>query len=529
MNDARRALLTALGIGTTLGLLPASSAWAYQMPANANTSSNLAEKTVIQAETQQAYAPTYDVVVVGAGGAGLAAAASAAAAGLSVIVLEKMPNVGGNTLRAGGYFNAVAASKTGARADSEALFLAQTLKSGGGRNDEQVVRALVANATPTLNWLTSLGMRFNPEPMEVWGSEWPRSHRPTEPRGQGYIRVLTTALLRAGGIIETEARATKLLQNPSGRVIGVRYISTRKARPNRRPDPATNDNVATDAITAPTESETVYARKAVVLAAGGFAASGAMMRRWAAPWAELATDNNPGNTGDMLLAAEEIGAKLINLELVQVVPGAPGATAVRLDTDISRSILLNSLGERFVEEDAPRNVLAAAIVRESKRGPIFSVTVQSTVDRLDVVSQRDIYRGLETGAAWRAESVAELARLLHVRESTLVQTLTSYAQEVSLRQGKCAHLSCVPLDAAPYWAAPITMTVHSTLGGVAINAHGQVLNTHDTPIAGLYAAGEVTGSVHGVNRLGGNGIADAITFGRIVAADILAQLGATSH
>ncbi len=466
----------------------------------------------------------YDVIVVGAGGAGLAAATTVAEKGYSVIVLEKMPNIGGNTLRSGGYFNAVEPLSDSlkervtdtssspltwtqnplptVKKDSLNHYYRQMIASGGGQNTPSVVRALVEHSAETLLWLQSLGLSFHQGTLEVYGGQWPRAHKPIEPRGQGYIRVLSAALLAHGGRIETEANVKELLTNPSGRVTGV----------------------CVKRLTTPADlsCEPVYAKHAVVLASGGFAASKTLLKRWAPQVINLTTDNNPGNTGDMLLAAKAKGAALVNLDSVQVVPGNPLGQAfqVRLDIDIARSILVDHEGKRFIDEDAPRDVLSQAIVShqaaQTQEASVFSITNQATVDTYDVVFQRDIYRGLETGASFRANTIAELARLIHVREATLETTLANYNQSVVQKDGKCARLVCQPLTQGPFWASPITMSIHSTLGGVAITDKGEVLRPNGHIIPSLYAAGEVTGNVHGKNRLGGNGITDAITYGRIV-------------
>lgn len=140
----------------------------------------------------------FDVVVAGAGGAGLAAALSAAEQGASVLLVEKMAAIGGNTLRASGLFNASdpARQEPMGITDSPSWHYEQTMASGHGRNDPAVVRRFVCEALPTLKWLESLGVRFMPETVATWGAEWPRGHKPTQPRGQAYIRTLSSECIR---------------------------------------------------------------------------------------------------------------------------------------------------------------------------------------------------------------------------------------------------------------------------------------------------------------------------------------------
>ncbi len=440
--------------------------------------------------------PVTDVVVVGAGGAGLAAATTVAQAGLSVVILEKMSAIGGNTLRSGGFFNAVGAEQKAKKADSEALYYNQMMVSGAGENTPAVVEVFTRETYPTLQWLQSLGLQFQTKPQEVWGSEWPRGYKPFEPRGHGYIRVLSAELLKRGGMIYTQTRVKKITVSEDGGVQGVEY-----ERNGQKGE--------------------ITARKAIVLASGGFSANREMIQKYAPQWAGLPTDNNPGNTGDLLIAAENIGAHIVGMQNVQVVPGGPVGQGfqVRLDIDISRSILVDGRGNRFIEEDSARNLLSSAVLQRKAVG-VYSLTDQQTVNSYDIVTRKDIYRGLETGSAYRADTLEELARLTHMDAEVLLATVRAYNQEVKEKQGKCARLNCQPLSTGPFWASPIDLTVHSTLGGIRIDESAHVLRRDGTVIPRLYAAGEVTGNVHGQNRMGGNGITDAITFGRIAGLAI---------
>ena len=455
-----------------------------------------------------------DVVVVGAGGAGLSAATTLVQGGKRVIVLEKMPAIGGNTIRSGGFFNAVDPKHEPVmgETDSEALYLSQMMKSGGGENTPEVAQALVQHTLPTLRWLESLGLKFRQETVAVWGAEWPRGHKTLESRGQGYIRVLSAEFLKRGGEIFTQRAVVGLMTDATGRVTGVKVMATSDLTAGTRQGDRT---------------ETVKAKEAVILASGGFGANRAMIEKYAPAWKGLTTDNNPGNTGDLLPLAQSVGAVLVGLKNVQVVPGSPTGQPfqVRLDLDVSRSLLLDSTGAHLIDEDAPRDQLAQAVVKSQQgkagRQPVFTLTDQAAVDSFDVVTRRDVYRGLETGAAFRADTLEALAKLTHMTPSVLVATVDAFNRDARGHTGKCARVQCRPIETAPFWASPVVMSIHSTLGGVKISPRAEVLDAQGRPIPGFFAAGEVTGNVHGVNRLGGNGITDAITFGRIAAETIL--------
>lgn len=165
-----------------------------------------------------------DVIVIGAGAAGLSAAIAAAEAGASVVVVEKQPEVGGNTLISGGYFAAVdpLRQKRQSISDSESLFLKQMLESGGGRADPKLARVLVGQASEALIWLEHLGMRFQDHVIEIYGAHWPRCHKPMMPSGRGYIYTLSAAA-RLGVAVTVGARAFRI--DAFGRVSGKMRLS----------------------------------------------------------------------------------------------------------------------------------------------------------------------------------------------------------------------------------------------------------------------------------------------------------------
>ena len=443
----------------------------------------------------------WDIIVVGGGGAGLSAAVRATELGASVLLLEKSRNIGGNTLIASGLFNAVDPRRQQPMGihDSLSWHYQQMMQSGQGKNDASVVHRFVLEALPTLHWLEKMGVGFMDQIYTTWGAEWARGHKPVMPRGSGYIHVLSERFLRLGGEIRVSHPVTKLLWDESqGRVCGVRVT--------------VEEN----------EKKQFFADKGVILASGGFGANKEMIARWAGDLVGMPTDNVWSNTGDLLPLAEEVGAQLINMECIQTVPGAPqGRTfQVRLDLDVGRCLLVDNQGRRFVDEDLSRAQLTKAIL---EREPVFTVTNQAAIDSYDLISQKNIYKGLHYGDTWRAFSLKELAKQMGVSARNLQNTFIQYQQEVRNKKGKCGRIECHRISRGPYWASPVVLNVHSTMGGIVINAQAQVCDQNYDAIPGLWAAGEVTGNVHGANRIGGNGIADAITFGKLAAEDILAD------
>ena len=433
-----------------------------------------------QASSARRWDAQADVVVIGSGAAGLCAAIEAAGQHRSVLLLERNAHLGGDTLLAGGYFNAVDEKRQRAQGilgDSPELFFEQILESGGGKNSPELARVLACGATDALDWLEGLGVRFLPRVSLIYGGLYPRSHKPVLDRGKEYIRVLSERALRLKVRIRRETTARELVVTQHGEICGVVAESAGKEL-------------------------RIRALRGVVLASGSFGAGRELLRRFAPETADLPTDSNPGNTGLMLSAAEAAGASLINLSEVECVPGAaPGfKNPLRLDYDQTRMIMVNERGESFVDELATRRVIARAVFRQ--KGLCWSVADSETVARLDPMTQKFLYQGLYSGRAFRADTPEELAGMIGLPAGRFARTFRSMAAARSLSR-------------PPFWAVPIHMHVHVTLGGLQVDAQARCLDRQGRVMPRLYAAGGAIGNVHGANRIGGNGINTAVVFGRI--------------
>lgn len=423
-----------------------------------------------------------DVLVVGGGAAGLSAAVAAVEKKASVLVLEKAGFLGGDTLISGGYFNAVDPRRQAPQGirDSEDFFRDQILAAGDGRNTPEVADVLARESAVTLAWLERLGMKFLPQVFEVYGSRWPRAHKPVQPRGTGYVQTLSEALLTRGGRVMTDTPAEMILREAdTGRILGVRAVR--------------NGHYVEMA-----------ARRGVVLAAGGFGANRSLIRRWAPETADLATDSQPQMTGDMISAAEAVGVRIINMTCVECVPGSPPEFRypIRLDYLPDAMIIVNGEGRRFVEETQGRRAIAEAVLKEQARGQVcWCIASQQAVDRFDPVSQKNLLRGFYAGVAWREKTADALVRRLGM-PWVLEKEIAAAGKERLMTKG-------------PFWAVKLYLRIHTTLGGIATDAGARVLDETGNVISGLWAAGETVGSVHGAERIGGNGLAAACTFGRL--------------
>ncbi len=439
-----------------------------------------------------------DVLVAGGGGAGLAAAVAAAELGAHVILAEKLPLLGGDTLRSTGYLAAPGnpAQQEAGITDSVEQYERETFEAGRRSADPAVVKALAENLPETLHWLTDHGVVFDGRNYEIYGALYPRCVKPVLSRGSAYIRALSEKAAQAGAQLHAETALETLYTAPEGSVIGAAL---------RRSDGTLF---------------TVRAEKGVVIATGGFGANPSLIAEVAPRFAGLATDNSPGSTGDALAIAQRIGAQLTNLASVECVAGNPPGKKRHARLFIpSDFILVNREGRRFVEEDAERLDITEALLKAG--GRCWAVFDAQGESRLDPVSRKGLYQAWVADEAWQAESPQALAQAAGLSASGLAQTLRNYNRQAWGRTtpvGKCRRIGCSPIDRAPFWSFEVGLTIHYTNGGLAIDREARCLDAEGRPIAGLYAAGEVTGSVHGANRLGGNGLADALTFGRLAGA-----------
>ena len=471
-----------------------------------------AEKHPIHNRTYQA-----DVVVIGGGGAGLASAISSMQAGAKkVIVLEKLGYVGGSTNVSEGALNAVDDQRQKAQGikDSYETFYETTMHGGHDKGDPTLVRFLTSHSMDAVNWLESLGVKFNDHIGAATGSLGQRSHYPATPYGNTYIRTFEKVIADSNGKIQVllDTPAVKLIQNKSGRVVGV-----------------VGNNFGSKV--------TVMAKDGVIIATGGFGANVAYRQKVnTGVWKNIKLDNSIGCTniqkaaqGQGLFLAQKVGAKLIGLSDIQIHPCSTPGTGLmeNIRTSGRNRIFVNSDGNRFVNEGAARDVLANAIFQQ--KGRTYWIVVNKlrypTPDFKDRMGAS--IRNMEAlGAVVEAPTLDELAKKTGMNAENLKKAIADYNAVVSGKaKDKLGFVANNKDDKqmteGPWYACRKVPTVHHTMGGIKINVKSQVINTKGKVIPGLYAVGEVTGGIHGSNRLGGNAIADIMTFGHAVGPHIV--------
>lgn len=446
-----------------------------------------------------------DVIVVGAGGAGLAAAIEAADAGASVVVLEKMPVAGGNTFLADA-FNAVdpVAQKKIGVTDSVEHHFRQMMESGEYRADPDLAKLVAYGAPDTLDWLKEKGVEFSPDVYQVYSSLWPRTHNPIRSFGLGYVEPLRLAAVRRGVDIRVNTRVTALLREEalSGRVLGVTAENT--ARPTGTP-------------------EHWVARRGVVIASGGFGAAPALIERFDPLMKGLRTTNHAGATGDMIAPLEDIGAATVGMEFIQLLPGGSlSGRFIGAISPIENMILVDRSGHRFVAEDAAGCRLTNAVLRAPGQCAVVILDARGYAAQKPS-SKAAFDAGMRQGEAYEAATLNELALKLRIPAENLKRTVRDYNRAVEAKVdplGRNPNTLVSTIEIGPFYAARISMSVNCTLGGVAIDTKARVLDRRRHVIPGLFAAGEVTGGIHGETLMGGNSLSDVFTVGRLAGREV---------
>ena len=483
-----------------------------------------------------------DVVVVGAGGAGMTAAITAAGEGKSVVILESQSMVGGNSVRATGGMNAgktvyqdenefgesagvektlktaaekyadnetiTALAKTVSEQwatyqanptgyfDSVELMELDTMIGGKGINDPELVETLCANSADAIDWLDEHGITLH-NVSSFGGASVKRIHRPVNAEGKTVsvgsymIPLLQENCEKAGVKMMLDTTATEILTDANGAAVGVK------------------------ATGASGETVTVNA-KAVVLATGGFGANLDMVVKYKPELKGFMTTNAPGIQGQGIEMAQAIGAATVDMDQIQIHPTVEANTAALITEGLrgDGAVLINAEGKRFIDEVGTRDVVSAAEIAQTGSYS-WLVVDQAMVDASSVIQGY-----IKKGYTVTGETYEELGKAMGVDEAAFAETMEKWNGYVEAKNdpdfGRTSFAN--PLNTAPYYAVKVTAGVHHTMGGLKINANTEVLNEKGEVIPGLFAAGEVTGGVHGANRLGGNAVADFTVFGRIAGA-----------
>lgn len=514
-----------------------------------------AETTAAPAETTQEAGTTAaeteaassnlecDIVVIGAGGAGLVAALQAADNGAgSVIVVEKRSAPGGNSIGSTGGMNAAKtpnqdenefsdgggvekmledarkqyADNAGIMAladtveeqykayqespegyfDSVELFELDTMVGGKGVNNLELVKVLAENSAESIVWLREAQGADLSSVGQFGGASVKRIHRPVNEEGKtvsvgSYLVPILSENCKANEKIEilTETTATEILME---------------------------DGAAAGIVASGANGTFEIKAKAVVVASGGFGANNEMVAKYQPSFDGYITTNAPGIQGDGIVMAEAVGAATVDMEQIQLHPTVFQATGALITEGLrgDGAILVNADGERFTNEVGTRDAVSAAEFAQPGNCA-YLIVDQAMAEKSSVIAGY-----IDRGMTVQGDTYEALAEAAGIEPAAFAQTMEEWNACVDAgKDEEFGRTSFVTkLETAPYYAIQVAPGVHHTMGGLKINASAEVLDTSDAAIPGLFAAGEVTGGIHGANRLGGNAVADIVVFGRIAGA-----------
>ncbi len=460
---------------------------------------------------------TYDVVIIGSGFAGLAAAYEAKKAGASVVILEKMKTAGGNSIVNGGVVSAAGSplqEKQGIK-DSPELLLKDMLTAGLNLNHVELAKMVADNSNPTVQWtINELGVKYKDRVSQEGGHSVPRMYSTYNQSGSAIVTAQLAKLKELGVQPKLQSYLTQIYRDADGRVKGVQ-IRDKYVFPNADSGKLKN----------------IKAKKAVVMASGGFGADVAF-RTIQDPRlvATVDTTNQPGATSEALRESLRIGCTPIQLSWIQLGPwGSPDEKGFGLAAFFGQGCAAiyglwidTKTGRRFVNELADRKVRADAILKAGNKCLAFC-------DENGTRLQKDaIPKFMERGIVKKYDTLEAMAKAYDVPFGPMMEEINKYNEALVKGKdeawGRYLWKDAKPIGTAPFYAMRLMPKVHHCMGGVNINVKAQALDVmSDKPIAGLYAAGEATGGVHGAVRLGSCAVVDCLVFGRIAGQNAAAE------
>ena len=510
----------------------------------------------------RSFIDTTDVIVVGGGGAGLSAALSALENNKKVVLLERNGEVGGDTLVCGAIYNTPdreyqkllkmddnkldviknALSKTATSEeekrlqnkinedldnfinnksegvfDTEEWYTLQTWYGGDKVANLNLVETLCNLSYKGYEKLKYYGMEFYDFVSQGAGALWERTHTSKMPMGTGLISTLLSGISDYQNNINiyTHVEATSLIQNENKEVVGVKCRDTKNGM----------------------EFE-IRCSKGVILATGGFSANTDLINKYNEKWLDLSnvstTNRHTCSNGSGILMGIEIGADTVDMKEIQLlylgntVNGQLTRYPKRDVNATDQIIFINEEGKRFTNEGGRRDDISKSILN-LKRNYFYILESGDGKDYVDIHSSDyssadgfsfDYLK--DNGYIIVADTLEELAEKINVDVENLKSTIEDFNKCVdSEKQDEFGRtLYSTKFTKGPYVATTREVSIHHTMGGLKINDHGEVLDTNGNVIKGLYAAGEVTGGIHGANRIGGNAVVDICVFGNIAGNEV---------
>ena len=440
-----------------------------------------------------------DIVVVGAGGSGISAAVKAETLGANVILIEKMPVIGGATA-----LNAGTLIATGSKyqrevmketKDSPELAYKDIFTVGKNRNDPVLVKMVTERVGGVVDWLIyDMKIPYGPAATQYPDHSANRQLGVTG-RSVNYLNLMREKFLGMGGKLMLQTRAQELIRDDAGKVVGVR---------------ATDKDGNTVELTS----------KAVILALGGYGAVKSMLPKEMSNYVFYGLDSE---TGDGYKMATAIGAGTINLDLVKMYPQGvetvPGhglaATASSTDTmKKSGAIYVNKLGQRYVDENAALGVLTDKTVAQPDHIAYIVMDAKAWKEYVRKSLEDKLVPNEETLMTWTkivnngrpvmavSDNLADAAKTMGVDAEGLAKTVAHWNDMV--KAGKDTDFNrkiTGGLGEGPYYIVEQKVRYQTTLGGLKADADLRILDKAGKPIPGLFGAGCVVGGANGADSL----------------------------
>jgi len=456
-----------------------------------------------------------DFIIVGTGFAGLASALEAHKQGIkNILVLEKMPTAGGNSIINGGAISAAGTDMQKALGieDSPDLMFKDILHHGGHINHPELARKIADESVPNYQWLKNeIGVKFS----SVYyhgGHSVKRSHGVEEKCGAGFINPMLQKCKEFNIPIRLHTKVVDLITDEAGRVIGV------KVEKHYRNEKGKGSGY-----------ELIGSRKGVLIASGGFSQN-VQMRMSHDPRLTDAfgSTNHAGATGEMIRLAQRKGANTIHMDWIQLGPWTSpdekgfGKSPLFVESLVGYGCMVDiETGKRFFKETGNRKERADAIVSLGHPALLFAGEENVKRQVPKTMNEKMLQTSINQGVIRKFASLKEMADFYHIPYEALKaqnDRMNSFLKNKVDEDLGCKFFSdSLPNDKGPFYAVRLWPRVHHTMGGLEINDKAQVLDVDGKPIVGLYAAGEATGGVHGMVRLGTVAVADCMIFGRTAA------------
>lgn len=449
-----------------------------------------------------------DVIIIGSGFAGLAAAIEAKNAGASVVILEKMKGFGGNSTISDGV---IAAAGTTLQEkfeiqDSPQLMYSDMMKAGLGLNHPELAKTVAEKSGETFQWTVDyLGVQYIERVRQFGGHTVPRGHNPKKGAGAAIVRQLLNKVISTGMSIRTKTYLKKIFRDSDNRVCGV-LVQERYVYPDE------NSGV----------QKYIKAKKAVILTTGGFANDIDFRSRHDPQLDERVDSTNKySTTGECLREAMRINAMPVHLSRIQLGPWSTpdekgyGIGPFFLSYAVfPYGIVVNpKTGLRVVNELGDRKTRCDVILQTGH--PCIGIADSKGVE----ASGHSVKRALKKGIVKKFERIDKIAEGYDIPAQHFRKTIQQFNEAVFQKRdkvfGKPILKEALPLEHPPFYAIRIWPKVHYTVGGISINSNSEVMDLEGQPIRGFFAAGEVTGGIHGASRLGGCATIDCLVFGRI--------------